>query len=452
MDTTAHVTQVFAELTRYPLEILTSDADFEADLGIDSVKRVEILGRLQRHYGISNGTPIRVRDFRTIASVVRFIEGARGEGATTNGAREEPAPAEPIAAAAVERPQPRASAEPAWTNGLAWAEAAPNAPTPASHPSSVTKPHTNGHGSSNAHGQSNGHVAPATTLSPELERTLLDAFRSVVSDVLLRSNGHARPASERRMTFSRADFEGRVVLVTGAGRGLGRVVARRLGALGARVIVNSFHSRERGESTTVEIRAEGGDATHLWGSVANSEHLKKIFGDIDRQFGGLDMLVSNASNGYLGPVSGLTPSDFMLSFQTNVIGLHQASLLAAPLMERRGGGHIVAMSSPGADRYVEHFGCQGPVKAALQSLARYLAVELGPRNIQVNVISAGALEGDLLRKYPDADRLIPYWTSKSVTGRLTDEEGIADHVLFLLTAPNINGATIVVDDTGTIRV
>src|SRR5262249_50802363 len=162
-----------------------------------------------------------------------------------------------------------------------------------------------------------------------------------------------------------------------SGRGLGKVIANQLVDLGARVIINSFFSRERGEEVTTEINRRKGDAIHLWGSVANPKHLTQMFEEIDRRYGGLDFFVQNASNGLIAPLHQITDGHWEKAFRTNVVALHQGALLAAPLMRRRNGGKIVAISSPGAHHHIEHFGCIGPVKAAVESLAIYLAVELG---------------------------------------------------------------------------
>lgn len=432
METQAAVTRVIAELTRYPSDILTPNADFEADLGIDSVKRTEILAQLQQRYALPEDLDIPVAEIRTIAAVAAFIDRAKDRDIVARPSAPAPAPT-PVPAPVPASPTATAQAVP-WSDGLAWAEAesapAPATPRPAIAPARpAPRP-------------------PAPTPAPALgdvERSVLGVLRTVVDETLRRAEGRAAPAPF-------ADVAGRVVLVTGSGRGFGRCVAKRMAGLGAHVIVNSFHNRDRGEATTAEIVADGGDAVHVWGSVANQEHLERMFAEIDARYGGLDYLVSNASNGYLGPLSGLDDDKFVLSFRTNVVGLHRAALLAAPRMAKRGGGKIVALSSPGADRYIEHFGCQGPVKAAVESLVRYLAVELGPQNIQVNALSAGPLQGELIGMYPDAERLIPYWMSRTSKGRLGDEEILVDHLLFLLTAQAVNGTTLLVDDAGSVRV
>jgi len=363
----ATVIEVIERLTRYPREILVPSAELEEELGIDSVKRGEILAVLLTEFGTPPGDPpVPAAPPRTIADVVELIAAA-------------PAPAAPFAAAP------------------------PAAPAP--------PPHANG-------------AAPA-----------------------LRIAAFAAPAGEAR------PFEGKVALVTGSGHGLGRSIATRLAALGARVVVNSFYSRERGEETTGMIRDAGGDAVHLWGSVANTEHLGRIFAEIETRYGCLDFFVHNASNGIIAPLDTVTEEHWDRAFRTNVVALHQGAYLAAPLMRRRGGGRIVTLSSPGAQRYLEYFGCLGPVKAALESLTMYLAVDLGPDNIQVNAVSAGPVYGERLSAYPDAGRLIPYWEGLSADRRLGDADDITGPVLYLLSdaARKINGTVLLVDGAASQR-
>ncbi|MCB9797317.1 MAG: SDR family oxidoreductase, partial [Alphaproteobacteria bacterium] len=190
------------------------------------------------------------------------------------------------------------------------------------------------------------------------------------------------------------------------------------------------------------------------GSAAQRGHLERIFGEIEQRWGHLDFFINNASNGLIAPLEQVQEEHWERSFGTNVIGLHRGAMLARPLMAKRGGGRILCISTPGAQRVVHHFGCQGPVKAAMESLVRYLAVELGPDNIQVNCISSGPLYGELLGLYPDAERLVPYWESLSTDGRLGTNEQLAELVCFALSpsATRLNGAVITTDNTGTIRV
>lgn len=243
-------------------------------------------------------------------------------------------------------------------------------------------------------------------------------------------------------------LEGRVALVTGSGRGLGRTVAELLAQRGATVVVNSFHSRDAGERTALDIERAGGKAIHLWGSIASDEHVDEIFRKLDERFGGLDVLVCNASDGRIGAFSELTVGDWDRAFRTNVAGHHACAIRAARLMAPRGGGSIVTMSTVGAHQYVQGLGCQGVVKAAVEALTRYLACEFAPHAIRTNCIAAGPVYGDVLDKLSGGDRdAVHRWEAMTPGGTLCDPLDIARAVAFLASddAAAINGAVWTVD-------
>ncbi|HTQ80288.1 MAG TPA: SDR family oxidoreductase, partial [Thermoanaerobaculia bacterium] len=249
------------------------------------------------------------------------------------------------------------------------------------------------------------------------------------------------------LTPERQPFAGKIALITGSGRGLGRDMALYLAELGATVIVNSFHSREQGRATAEEIRAAGGEALHLWGSVANREHLEAMFTEIENRFGLLDFFISNASNGMLARLQDITPEHWEKAFRTNVIGLHQSALHAARLMRRRGQGKIITLSSPAAHGYVDYFGCMGAVKAAVESLTRSLAIELARDNIQVNCVSPGPVYGELLDRWPESQRLVAQWEANTAYGRLCEARDVSHFVAYLLSEPVklFTGSVLVID-------
>ncbi|WP_437923335.1 SDR family oxidoreductase [Sorangium sp. So ce291] len=461
-DLLEHVRSVFVRMTRYPDEVVVADADLEQDLGIDSVKRGEILATLRADFGLPDALKATPDELRTVASVSDFLSrtiAARPGAAPRNGDAGGGGHANGHAEAARHAGYANGHAEPArHANGHA---------EPARHANGHVEParHANGHaepaGYASGHVEparhANGHAEPAGYANGHVEPARhANGHASAASH----ANGHAAtvartpaaPAPRRPAPAARAALAGKTVLVTGSSRGLGRAIATKLGRAGARVVVNSFHSRDDGEAVADEICAAGGDAVHVWGSVANVAHIDKLFETIERDVGELHHFVSNASNGRFGPLEQTTPEHWELAFRTNVIGYHQCALRAARLMERRGGGRIVALSSNGSARYLEHFGAMGAVKAAVESLTRGLAVELAPRNVQVNCVSAGPIYGHVTSNYPDHERILPYWESRTPGGRLCTEEDVADAVLLLLSdgARMINGATLTVDGGGSL--
>lgn len=234
-------------------------------------------------------------------------------------------------------------------------------------------------------------------------------------------------------------LSGKVALITGSGHGVGRETARELAREGAAVIVNSFHSRARGDELARELTDAGHEALHVWGSVAQPAHLDALFAQVRDRYGRLDFFVSNASNGFVGPIEEITPELWERAYRTNVMGFHRGAIRAAELMTR--GGRIITLSSPGARWTFELFACQGTVKAAVEALARHLAFELAPRNIHVQAISCGPIHGEQLRSFPDHDQWLPWLEGRSAGGQILSEPEVARFVLKLLTDPVMPAAS-----------
>ena len=210
---------------------------------------------------------------------------------------------------------------------------------------------------------------------------------------------------------------------------------------------NSFHSRQRGIETTDEIKARGGEARHIWGSMANPEHVDAIFNEIEATYGGLDFFISNASNGMLARLEDITVEHWEKAFRTNIVGLHQGALRAVAMMKKRGGGKIITLSSPASQGYVDYFGCMGAVKAAVESLTRSMAVEFAPYNIQVNCVSPGPVYGELMHKWPESERLIPQWERNTPYERLCEARDVSHFIAYLLSEPVklFTGSVLVLD-------
>ena len=250
-------------------------------------------------------------------------------------------------------------------------------------------------------------------------------------------------------------FFDKVALVTDADRGLGKVIAHHLAEQGATVIVNSFHSIADGEKTVAEIKSIGGKAAHIEASLANDAQLHKMFDEIESEFEGLDFFICNAANGTLANLEDVKPEHWESAFRTNVIALHQAALRAAKMMAKRGGGQIITLSSAGSNLIVEYYGCMGPIKAAVESLTQYLAVEFAPSNIEVNCINAGPIYDDLLiNGYPDRDRLIPYWESLTARKKICKADQVCSLMSFLLSEKStfVNGSVVMIDDAGSVPI
>ena len=242
-------------------------------------------------------------------------------------------------------------------------------------------------------------------------------------------------------------FEGKIALVTGGTKGIGRAIALRLASEGCDVAVNYLRNRENARAIQEELEAHGVRAVAIRGNVGNDEHVNRIFSEVESKLGGLDYLVSNAAVGALKPTVEITSKDWEKS--VNVIA--RATLLAAQnaakLMRERGGGAIVALTSMGSVRYIPEYAAVGASKAALEALVRYLAVELSHFNIRANTVAGGITDTESLSYFPSRERLVKHALEYTPSGRLTSPEDIAAVVAFLLSddARWIVGQTIVAD-------
>lgn len=245
-------------------------------------------------------------------------------------------------------------------------------------------------------------------------------------------------------------FSGKIALITGSGRGIGRAIALHFANLGADVVVNFYRNRTPAEETTAEIRQRGRRALLVKANVGELEDIQHLFDETEREFGGLDILVSNAASGFNRPAMEQKPKGWDWTMNINARALLFAAQRAAPLMEARGGGAIVAISSPGSFRVLPDYTVVGASKAALEALVRYLAVELAPKKIAVNAVSPGVVLTDALRHFDSVhqyERLVDRAIAQIPAGRLVAPQDIASVVAFLCTpeASMIRGQTILVD-------
>ncbi len=245
-------------------------------------------------------------------------------------------------------------------------------------------------------------------------------------------------------------FTDKIVLVTGSGRGIGRVIALHFADRGADIVVNFFRNRAPAEQTAAEIRQRGRRALLVKANIGELEDLQRLFDEIEKELGGLDILVSNAASGYNRPAMEQRPKGWEWTMNINARALLFEAQRAARLMEPRGGGSIVAISSPGATRVLPDYSVVGASKAALEAIVRYLAVELAPKNIVVNAVSPGVVLTGALKHFDSIrqdEHLIEEASAQIPAGRLVTPEDIANVVAFLCSpaASMIRGQTILVD-------
>jgi enoyl-[acyl-carrier protein] reductase III len=238
---------------------------------------------------------------------------------------------------------------------------------------------------------------------------------------------------------------GKTALVTGAARGIGRAVARKLARSGCDVAANYYNSADEAEALCAEIRSLGRRAVAIQGSVGMPDSVDEIFAELGKHFDKLDIVVSNAASGVLKPTTEMTLKHWRWCMETNALALNLLAQRALPLMA--GGGRFIAMSSLGAQRAMPGYGFIGASKAALESLARALAQELGPKGIRVNVVSAGVVDTDALAYFPNRDELLKNFAARTPAGPVLTPDDVANavYLLCLPEAAMVNGHTLVVD-------
>jgi enoyl-[acyl-carrier protein] reductase III len=237
----------------------------------------------------------------------------------------------------------------------------------------------------------------------------------------------------------------KIALVTGASRGIGRAIALKLAGAGCDVAVVYHTSQDEAEAVCSAVRALGRRAFAVQADVSDPASVAEAFAALRQQFDRLDIVVSNAAIGVLRPALELTLKHWRRCLETNALALNLLAQQAVPLM--REGGRIVCLSSLGASRAIPHYAFIGASKAALESVARSLAQELGPRGIRVNTVSAGVVDTDALKYFPNREQLLAEYAHRTPAGPTLTPEDVANavYLLCLPEAAMITGHTLVVD-------
>ena len=229
------------------------------------------------------------------------------------------------------------------------------------------------------------------------------------------------------------------VFVTGGSRGIGRAIALRFARDGAdRIAIGYLRNDTAAEDTADELRGLGAEVTLVRGNVTSQRVLDEV-----AALGPLDVLVHNAATGVIRPALETEDKHWDWTLNANARALLQLARVAAPSMPD--GSSIVALSSLGAQRVLDNYVLVGTSKAALESLVRYLGVELAPR-IRVNAVSGGVVETGALEHFPNREEMLRAGAANPV-GRLVTPDDIAGAVAFLCSkdADMIRGQTIIVD-------
>jgi enoyl-[acyl-carrier protein] reductase III len=230
------------------------------------------------------------------------------------------------------------------------------------------------------------------------------------------------------------------VFITGGSRGIGRAIALRFAAAGAKHLAIGYMRNDRAaEETADELRSVGSKVTLVRGNITSKRVLDEV-----AALGQLDVLVHNAATGVIRPALETDDKHWDWTMNANARALLQLARVAAPQMQP--GASIVAISSLGAQRVLENYILVGTSKAALESLVRYLAVELAPRGIRVNAVSGGVVETGALDHFPNREEMLKAGAANPV-GRLVEPDDIAGAVAFLCSpdAGMVCGQTLIVD-------
>jgi len=248
-------------------------------------------------------------------------------------------------------------------------------------------------------------------------------------------------------------LDGRVALVTGSSRGIGRACALRLAEAGADVVVNYLTSRRAALATAEEIRSLGRRSAVVKADTSEPRDLRQMAQFVGDEFGRLDILVSNAASGGFRPLLRNSQRQWAHAMRTNVLSLVNLVRAARPMLAKAGRGKVVALSSHGSQRALRDYGLVGVTKAALESAVRHLALEHGAEGINFNVLLAGLVDTASTRALPNAEALFRSAADLSLTGRALLDRDVADGVLFLASplSDMVQGQVLIVDGGSAIR-
>jgi enoyl-[acyl-carrier protein] reductase III len=243
-------------------------------------------------------------------------------------------------------------------------------------------------------------------------------------------------------------LEGQVILITGGSRGIGRAIALRLAReQPGHIVIGYCLNHEAARETVVDINALGVSASAVNVEVSQNELLSEMFEDIHKRFGRLDVFVSNAARTAFRPAIELNIRNWQRIMDINARAFLLGSQMAGKIMRENGGGRIIGISSLGSQFYVPNYSGLGVAKAAMEALARYLAVELAPWGINVNIVCGGFIDTPTMHLAPNYNAMTDYIREHTPEKRLGQPEDLAGVVSFLCTPDSdwIRGQTLIAD-------
>lgn len=245
------------------------------------------------------------------------------------------------------------------------------------------------------------------------------------------------------------DLTGKVAVITGSSRGIGRAIAERMAEHGAKVVISSRKAGPCDEvASEINARFDEGRAIAIPANIASKDDLQRLVDETDAAFGQIDILVCNAaSNPYAGPMAGISDDQFNKILQNNVVSNHWLIQMVSPQMLVRKGGAIVVVSSIGGLRGNALIGAYNVSKAADMQLVRNLAVEWGPSNVRVNCIAPGLVQTDFARYLWENPEILKVATDPAPLKRIGQPDEIAGAAVYLAAPASsyMTGQTLVVD-------
>ena len=250
------------------------------------------------------------------------------------------------------------------------------------------------------------------------------------------------------------DLTGRIAVVTGSSRGIGRAIAEAFAVHGATVVISSRKAEACAETAAAINAACGRDAAvAIAANISSKDDLRHLVDETTQTFGRIDVLVCNAaSNPYFGPMAGISDDQFRKILDNNVLASHWLIQMAAPGMIERRDGSIVIVSSIGGLKGSSMLGAYNVSKAADFQLARNLAVEFGRHNVRVNCIAPGLVRTDFARALWENPDTLKAVTATTPLQRIGEPVEIAGAAVYLASAASsfMTGQTLVVDGGATI--
>jgi NAD(P)-dependent dehydrogenase (short-subunit alcohol dehydrogenase family) len=229
------------------------------------------------------------------------------------------------------------------------------------------------------------------------------------------------------------DLDGKVAVVTGSSRGIGRAIVERMAEHGAKVVVSSRKAEPCQEvADAINAKYGKGRAAVIPANISSKEQLAHLAEETTRMFGQIDILVCNAaSNPHYGPLNTITDEQFTKTLSNNIISNHWLINLVAPQMIARKDGSIIIVSSVGGLRGSPILGAYCVSKAADFQLARNLAIEFGPHNVRINCIAPGLIRTYFAKALWENPENLKRATSRTPLGRIGEPDEIAGAAILL---------------------